>query len=209
MSNKMKLVDRFLKKNRIGKNTENIIQVSLIDILEALDDRSNFNILYYDTMYDNSPSKIYTINVGYNSLNEISVIDIKKMKNNPVFENIKIEDLEATINLDGSKLSVEDIRKLSEEMYIGHLEIIKDNLDNLEDFFEGYISTEDNSEIQSMLSYLVDEGITSDIRYLEESELTRRKFVYVENVRLELHLNKDIKLEELGKYDRDERINKH
>lgn len=33
MSNKMKLVDRFLKKNRIGKNTENIIQVSLLDIL--------------------------------------------------------------------------------------------------------------------------------------------------------------------------------
>lgn len=209
MKNEMKLVDRFLKKNRIGKNTENIIQVSLLDILEALDDRSNFNILYYDTMYDNSPSKIYTINVGYNSLNEISVIDIKKMKGNPVFENIKIEDLEATINLDGSKLSVEDIRKLSEEMYIGHLEIIKDNLDNLEDFFEGYISTEDNSEIQSILSYLVDEGITSDIRYLEESELTRRKFVYVENVRLELHLNKDINLKELGKYDRDERINKH
>lgn len=199
MKNEMKLVDRFLKKNRIGKNTENIIQTSLLDILEALDDRSNFNILYYDTMYDNSPSKIYTINVGYNSLNEISVIDIKKMKGNPVFENIKIEDLEATINLDGSKLSIEDIRKLSEEMYIGHLEIIKDNLDNLEDFFEGYISTEDNLEIQSVLSYLVDEDVTSDIRYLEESELTRRKFVYVENVRLELHLNKDIKLEELGK----------
>lgn len=199
MKNEMKLVDRFLKKNRIGKNTENIIQVSLLDILEALDDRSNFNILYYDTMYDNSPSKIYTINVGYNSLNEISVIDIKKMKGNPVFENIKIEDLEATINLNGSNLSVEDIRKLSEEMYIGHLEIIKDNLDNLEDFYEGYISTEDNLEIQSILSYLVGEGITSDIRYLEESELTRRKFVYVENVRLELHLNKDIKLKELGK----------
>ena len=199
MKNEMKLVDRFLKKNRIGKNTENTIQTSLLDILEALDDRSNFNILYYDTMYDNSPSKIYTINVGYNSLNEISVIDVKKMKDNPVFENIKIEDLEATINLDGSKLSVEDIRKLSEEMYIGHLEIIKDNLDNLEDFFEGYISTEDNSEIQSMLSYLVDEDVTDDIRYLEESELTRRKFVYVENVRLELHLNKDINLKELGK----------
>ena len=197
MKNEMKLVDRFLKKNRIGKNTENTVQTSLLDILEALDDRSNFNILYYDTMYDNSPSKIYTINVGYNSLNEISVIDIKKMKGNPVFENIKIEDLEATINLDGSNLSIEDIRKLSEEMYIGHLEIIKDNLDNLEDFFEGYISTEDNIEIQSILSYLVDEGITDDIRYLEESELTRRKFVYVENVRLELHLNKDINLKDL------------
>ena len=197
MNNKTNLVDRFLKKNRIGKNTENRIKISLLDILEALDDRSNFNILYYDTMYDNSPSKIYIINVGYNSLNEISVIDIKKMKNNPVFENIKIEDLEATINLDGSKLSVEDIRKLSEEMYIGHLEIIKDNLDNLDDFFEGYISTEDNLEIQSILSYLVDEDVTSDIRYLEESELTRRKFVYVENVRLELHLNKDINLKEL------------
>ena len=199
MKNEMKLVDRFLKKNRIGKNTENIIQTSLLDILEALDDRSNFNILYYDTMYDNSPSKIYTINVGYNSLNEISVIDIKKMKNNPVFENIKIEDLEATINLNGSNLSVEDIRKLSEEMYIGHLEIIKDNLDNLEDFFEGYISTEDNSEIQSILSYLVDEDVTSDIRYLEESVISRNRFVYVENVRLELHLNKDINLKELGK----------
>ena len=199
MKNEMKLVDRFLKKNRIGKNTENIIQTSLLDILEALDDRSNFNILYYDTMYDNSPSKIYTINVGYNSLNEISVIDIKKMKNNPVFENIKIEDLEATINLNGSNLSVEDIRKLSEEMYIGHLEIIKDNLDNLEDFFEGYISTEDNSEIQSILSYLVDEDVTSDIRYLEESVISRNRFVYVENVRLELHLNKDVNLKELGK----------
>ena len=66
MKNEMKLVDRFLKKNRIGKNTENRIKISLLDILEALDDRSNFNILYYDTMYDNSPSKIYTINVGYN-----------------------------------------------------------------------------------------------------------------------------------------------
>ena len=209
MKNEMKLVDRFLKKNRIGKNTENIVQTSLLDILEALDDRSNFNILYYDTMYDNSLSKVYTINVGYNSLNEISVIDIKKMKNNPIFENIKIEDLEATINLDGSKLSVEDIRKLSEEMYIGHLEIIKDNLDNLEDFFEGYISTEDNLEIQSILGYLVDEDATSEIRYLEESVISRNRFVYVENVRLELHLNKDIRLEELGKYDRDERINKH
>lgn len=199
MKNEMKLVDRFLKKNRIGKNTENRIKISLLDILEALDDRSNFNILYYDTMYDNSPSKIYTINVGYNSLNEISVIDIKKMKNNPIFENIKIEDLEATINLDGSNLSVEDIRKLSEEMYIGHLEIIKDNLDNLEDFFEGYISTEDNLEIQSILGYLVDEYVTSEIRYLEESVISRNRFVYVENVRLELHLNKDINLKELGK----------
>ena len=197
MKNEMKLVDRFLKKNRIGNNTENIVQTSLLDILEALDDRSNFNILYYDTMYDNSPSKIYTINVGYNSLNEISVIDIKKMKDNPVFKNIKIEDLEATINLDGSKLSVEDIRKLSEEIYIGHLEIIKDNLDNLEDFFEGYISTEDNSEIQSILGYLVDEDCTSDIHYLEESVISRNRFVYVENVRLELHLNKDINLKEL------------
>lgn len=197
MSNKMKLVDRFLKKNRIGNNTENIVQTSLLDILEALDDRSNFNILYYDSLYADSPSKIYTISIGHNSLNEISVIDVKKMKDNPIFKNITIEDLVATINLDGTKLSVEDIRKLSDEMYIGHLEIIKDNLDNLEDFFEGYISTEDNSEIQSMLSYLVDEGITSDIRYLEESELTRRKFVYVENVRLELHLNKDINLKEL------------
>lgn len=197
MKNEMKLVDRFLKKNRIGKNTENRIKISLLDILEALDDRSNFNILYYDTMYDNSPSKIYTINVGYNSLNEISVIDIKKMKNNPIFENIKIEDLEATINLDGSNLSVEDIRKLSEEMYIGHLEIIKDNLDNLEDFFEGYISTEDNLEIQSILGYLVDEDVTSEIRYLEESVISRNRFVYVENVRLELHLNKDINLKEL------------
>ena len=139
----------------------------------------------------------YTINVGYNSLNEISVIDIKKMKGNPVFENIKIEDLEATINLDGSNLSIEDIRKLSEEMYIGHLEIIKDNLDNLEDFFEGYISTEDNIEIQSILSYLVDEDVTSEIRYLEESVISRNRFVYVENVRLELHLNKDINLKEL------------
>lgn len=199
MKNEMKLVDRFLKKNRIGKNTENRIKISLLDILEALDDRSNFNILYYDTMYDNSPSKIYTINVGYNSLNEISVIDIKKMKNNPIFENIKIEDLEATINLDGTNLSVEDIRKLSEEMYIGHLEIIKDNLDNLEDFFEGYISTEDNLEIQSILGYLVDEDVTSEIRYLEESVISRNRFVYVENVRLELHLNKDINLKELGK----------
>ena len=197
MKNEMKLVDRFLKKNRIGKNTENRIKISLLDILEALDDRSNFNILYYDTMYDNSPSKIYTINVGYNSLNEISLIDIKKMKNNPIFENIKIEDLEATINLDGSNLSVEDIRKLSEEMYIGHLEIIKDNLDNLEDFFEGYISTEDNLEIQSILGYLVDEDVTSEIRYLEESVISRNRFVYVENVRLELHLNKDINLKEL------------
>ena len=199
MKNEMKLVDRFLKKNRIGKNTENRIKISLLDILEALDDRSNFNILYYDTMYDNSPSKIYTINVGYNSLNEISVIDIKKMKNNPVFENIKIEDLEATINLDGSKLSIEDIRKLSDEMYIGHLEIIKDNLNNLEDFYEGYISTEDNLEIQSILGYLVDEDVTSEIRYLEESVISRNRFVYVENVRLELHLNKDINLKELGK----------
>lgn len=197
MNDKTNLVDRFLKKNRIGKNTENRIKISLLDILEALDDRSNFNILYYDTMYDNSPSKIYTINVGYNSLNEISVIDIKKMKGNPVFENIKIEDLEATINLDGSNLSIEDIRKLSEEMYIGHLEIIKDNLDNLEDFFEGYISTEDNIEIQSILSYLVDEDVTSEIRYLEESVISRNRFVYVENVRLELHLNKDINLKEL------------
>ena len=199
MSNKMKLVDRFLKKNRIGKNTENIVQTSLLDILEALDDRSNFNILYYDSLYAETPSKIYNIGVGYNSLNEISVIDIKKMKNNPIFENIKIEDLEATINLDGSKLSVEDIRKLSEEMYIGHLEIIKDNLDNLEDFFEGYISTEDNSEIQSILGYLVDEDVTSEIRYLEESVISRNRFVYVENVRLELHLNKDVNLKELGK----------
>lgn len=199
MKNETKLVDRFLKKNRIGKNTENRIKISLLDILEALDDRSNFNILYYDTMYDNSPSKIYTINVGYNSLNEISVIDIKKMKNNPIFENIKIEDLEATINLDGSNLSIEDIRKLSEEMYIGHLEIIKDNLDNLEDFFEGYISTEDNLEIQSILGYLVDEDVTSEIRYLEESVISRNRFVYVENVRLELHLNKDVNLKELGK----------
>lgn len=197
MNNKANLVDRFLKKNRIGKNTENRIKISLLDILEALDDRSNFNILYYDTMYDNSPSKIYTINVGYNSLNEISVIDIKKMKGNPVFKNIKIEDLEATINLDGSNLSIEDIRKLSKEMYIGHLEIIKDNLDNLEDFFEGYISTEDYLEIQSILGYLVDEDVTSEIRYLEESVISRNRFVYVENVRLELHLNKGINLKEL------------
>ena len=65
MKNEMKLVDRFLKKNRIGKNTENIIQTSLLDILEALDDRSNFNILYYDTLYDEAPSKIYNIGVGY------------------------------------------------------------------------------------------------------------------------------------------------
>lgn len=197
MKNEMKLVDRFLKKNRIGKNTENRIKISLLDILEALDDRSNLDILYYDTLYDDLPSKIYNIGVGYNSLNEISVIDIKKMKDNPVFKNIKIEDLEATINLDGSNLSIEDIRKLSDEMYIGHLEIIKDNLDNLEDFYEGYISTEDNLEFQSILGYLVDEDVTSEIRYLEESVISRNRFVYVENVRLELHLNKDINLKEL------------
>lgn len=199
MNNKTNLVDRFLKKNRIGKNTENRIKISLLDILEALDDRSNLDILYYDTLYDDLPSKIYKIGIGYNSLNEIYVIDIKKMKDNPVFKNIKIEDLEATINLDGSNLSIEDIRKLSDEMYIGHLEIIKDNLDNLEDFYEGYISTEDNLEIQSILGYLVDEDVTSEIRYLEESVISRNRFVYVENVRLELHLNKDVNLKELGK----------
>lgn len=209
MSNKMKLVDRFLKKNRIGKNTENIVQTSLLDILEALDDRSNFNILYYDTLYDELPSKIYNIGVGYNSLNEISVIDIKKMKDNPIFKNVKIKDMEAIINLDGSNMTVEDIRKMSGEIYIGQLEIIKDNLDTLEDFFDGYISSEDNLEIQSILNYLINEDCTSDIRYLEESEIYKRKFIYVETVRLELHLNKDINLKELGKYDRDERINKH
>lgn len=199
MSNKMKLVDRFLKKNRIGKNTENIVQTSLLDILEALDDRSNFNILYYDSLYTETPSKIYNIGVGYNSLNEISVIDVKKMKDNPIFKNVTIRDLEAIVNLDGSNMSVEDIRKMSKEIYIGQLEIIKDNLDTLEDFFDGYISSEDNLEIQSILDYLLNEDCTSDIHYLEESEISKRKFVYVENVRLELHLNKDIKLEELGK----------
>lgn len=199
MKNEMKLVDRFLKKNRIGKNTENIIQVSLLDILEALDDRSNFNILYYDTLYDETPSKIYNIGVGYNSLNEISVIDVKKMKDNPIFKNVAIRDLEAVLNLDGSNMSVEDIRKMSKEIYIGQLEIIKDNLDTLEDFFDGYISSEDNLEIQSILDYLLNEDCTSDIHYLEESEISKRKFIYVENVRLELHLNKDINLKELGK----------
>lgn len=209
MKNEMKLVDRFLKKNRIGKNTENTIQTSLLDILEALDDRSNFNILYYDTLYDETPSKIYNIGVGYNSLNEISVIDVKKMKDNPIFKNVTIRDLEAIVNLDGSNMSVEDIRKMSKEIYIGQLEIIKDNLDTLEDFFDGYISSEDNLEIQSILDYLINEDCTSDIRYLEESEISKRKFIYVKTVRLELHLNKDINLKELGKYDRDERINKH
>lgn len=199
MKNEMKLVDRFLKKNRIGKNTENRIKISLLDILEALDDRSNLDILYYDTLYDDLPSKIYNIGVGYNSLNEISVIDVKKMKDNPIFKNVTIRDLEAIVNLDGSNMSVEDIRKMSKEIYIGQLEIIKDNLDTLEDFFDGYISSEDNLEIQSILDYLLNEDCTSDIHYLEESEISKRKFVYVENVRLELHLNKDIKLEELGK----------
>ena len=199
MKNEMKLVDRFLKKNRIGKNTENIIQTSLLDILEALDDRSNFNILYYDSLYAETPSKIYQINVGYNSLNEISVIDVDKLKDNPIFKNVKIKDLEAVVNLDGSNMIVEDIRKMSKEIYIGQLEIIKDNLDTLEDFFDGYISSEDNLEIKSILDYLVDKECTSDIHYLEESEISKRKFIYVENVRLELHLNKDINLKELGK----------
>ena len=142
-------------------------------------------------------------------MNEISVIDIKKMKDNPIFKNVKIKDMEAIINLDGSNMSVEDIRKMSGEIYIGQLEIIKDNLDTLEDFFGGYISSEDNLEIQSILDYLINEDCTSDIRYLEESEISKRKFIYVETVRLELHLNKDINLKELRKYDRDERISKH
>ena len=199
MKNEMKLVDRFVKKNRIGKNTENTIQTSLLDILEALDDRSNFNILYYDSLYAELPSKIYQINVGYNSLNEISVIDVDKLKDNPIFKNVKIKDMEAVINLDGSNMTVEDIRKMSKEIYIGQLEIIKDNLDTLEDFFDGYISSEDNLEIQSILGYLVNNDCTSDTRYLEESEISKRKFIYVETVRLELHLNKDINLKELGK----------
>lgn len=198
MENKRTLAERFFKKNLIGRCTERLKKMSLTDIMDALDSRETFDVLYFEHPDHLVPSKIFRISVGYNTLNTIGVIDIEKLRKcRPLFGDVSIKDLEATIDLDGTYLSKDDVLKMSDEMYIGQLEVIKDNLHNVEEFYDGTIIADGDDEIEGILGYLTDDSeIYTNVNYLHDSILASDNFVFVENVQVKLYLHRDIKFEE-------------
>ena len=197
MENKRTLAERFFKKNLIGRCTERLKKMSLTDIMDALDSRDTFDVLYFEHPDHLVPSKIFRISIGYNTLNTIGVIDIEKLRKYPLYRDVNIEDLEATIDLDGTYLSKEDVLKMSDEMYIGQLEVIKDNLHNVEEFYDGTIIADGDDEIEGILGYLTNNSeIFTNVNYLHDSILASDNFVFVENVQVKLYLHRDIKFEE-------------
>ena len=197
MENKRTLAERFFKKNLIGKCTDRLKKMSLTDIMDALDSRETFDVLYFEHPDHLVPSKIYRISIGYNTLNTIGVIDVEKLRKYPLYRDVNIEDLEATIDLDGTYLSKDDVMKMSDEMYIGQLEVIKDNLHNVEEFYDGTIIADGDDEIEGILGYLTnDSEIYTNVNYLHDSILASDNFVFVENVQVKLYLHRDIKFEE-------------
>ena len=197
MENKRTLAERFFKKNLIGRCTDRLKKTSLTDIMDALDSRETFDVLYFEHPDHLVPSKIYRISIGYNTLNNIGVIDIEKLRKYPLYRDVNIEDLEATIDLDGTYLSKDDVLKMSDEMYIGQLEVIKDNLHNVEEFYDGTIIADGDDEIEGILGYLTnDSEIYTTVNYLHDSVLASDKFVFVENVLVKVYLHRDIKFEE-------------
>lgn len=194
MNNKRTLLDRFLKKNLVGKSTERMTTLSLSDIIEALDDRNVIDLLYFDHPLHKVPSKIFRINIGHARLNNISVIDIKKLREFSIFKEVSIEDSDGIIHLDGTHLSKEEVLKISNDMYIGQLEVIKDNLDDVEEYYDGYILADGEDEIQDLLWYLTnDEEVFTETHYLADYLLSEKNFTFVDNLQIKLHLNKDIK----------------
>lgn len=193
MNNKKTLLDRFLKKNLVGRSTERMTTLSLSDIIEALDNRDLIDLLYFDRPDHKVPSKIFRINIGDNSLNDISVIDIKKLREFSIFKEVSIEDLDGVIHLDGTHLSKEEVLKISNDMYIGQLEVIKDNPDDVEEYYDGYVLADGEDEIQGLLWYLTnDEEVFTETHYLDDYLLSEKNFTFVDNLQIKLHLNKDI-----------------
>ena len=197
MMNDKNLYDRFLKKNTMGRNAEKLNKMSLFDIVDALDGRESFDVLYFDHPDHLIPSKIFRISVEYKSLNTINVIDVDKLRKHSICKDISIEDLEATIEIDGTDLSKSDVLKMSEEIYIGQLEVIKDNLHDVKEFYDGHIIADGDNEIEDILNYLInDKEICTRVRYLHDCILAKNNFVFVDNVQVKLYLHRDIKFEE-------------
>ena len=194
MENKS-LVERFLNNNKLGKSIDKKEMMSLIDIMKSLSNRHMVDVLYYEHPYDKMPSKIYRITLGYSdALTNIEIIDIDKLKEHKMFKDISIDDLDVIIDLDVTYMSKDDILKMSNETYIGQLEVIKDNLEDVDELYDGYISAEGEGEVEDVLLYLTnDEKIYNKVHYLDDSIIERDNFIFVENVQLKLYLHHSIK----------------
>lgn len=197
MYNKKTLAERFFAKNNMGSCIKRLKKMSLTDIMDALDNRDSFDVLYFNHPDHIVPSKIYRISIGYNALNNIDVIDIEKLRKDSNFRDVSVEDLDATIDIDGTYLSEVDISKMSNEIYISHLENIKDNLHNVENFYKGYILADVDAEIEDLLGYLInDKEIYTRVHYLDDYILASNNFVFVENLQVKLYLHRNIKFGE-------------
>ena len=195
--NDKNLYDRFSKKNTMARNAEKLNKMSLFDIMDALDGRESFDVLYFDHPEHLTPSKIYRISVDYKSLNTIDVIDIDKLRKHSMFRDVSVEDLEATIDIDGTHLSKSDVLKMSDEIYIGQLEVIEDNPEDVDDLYDGYIIADGDNEVEDILNYLSNDGeIYTRVHYLDDSVLSNNNFVFIENLQVKLYLHKDIKFGE-------------
>ena len=195
--NDKNLYDRFLKKNTLGRNAEKLNKMSLFDIMDALDGRESFDVLYFEHPEHLTPSKVYRISVDYKSLNTIDVIDIDKLRKHSMFRDVSVEDLEATIDIDGTYLSKSDVLKMSDEIYIGQLEVIEDNPEDIEDLYDGYITADGDNEVEDILYYLTnDDEIYTRVHYLDDNVLANNNFVFIENLQVKLYLHHSIKFGE-------------
>ena len=194
MNNKRTLLDRFLKKNLVGISTEKMTKLSLSEIIEALDNRDLIDLLYYENSDNKVPSKIFRVNIGHECLNNISVIDINKLREFPIFKEVSIEDLDGIMHLDGTHLTKDEVLRISNDMYIGQLEVIKDNPYDVEEYYDGYVLADGEDEIEGLLWYLTNnEEVFTKTHYLDDYLLSKKNFIFVDNLQIKLHLNKDIK----------------